>query len=271
MIYVITYAGRAMRERWKQSQEMTATRNFIGFMLECNHAYQEGAIMKKLKKILACGMILVITMACSLPLNLLAEETPTPIPSPRAGEPAFTVTPAPYVGVRLFLDDLPVGFSEISQEQLASYGLDMSMFNDLFEQAGLSVQTQAVSAFIWQSGGSTTLVASLSVAPIPGLHQALWDFFISNPDLILQARSSGIFEGSQASALPGMDQIGDHSAGFRLSSSNAISQTDLGVVREDEVVTFVLVLSQTSSNLNVNIIQLMQQLDDRVLQIIEGT
>ena len=196
----------------------------------------------------------------SLPTTPMATR-PTAIP---------TATPVPDLsGARLRLEDLPPGFAQLTDQEMAEYGLREQDIMAGWADSVSEAQVLNVTSFWLLYAGKVEIVASYLLYPLTPLEQGFLDREITSGKLS-EELSAGV--GDTDTNPPGiiseMGQFGDASVGLTFADRNPESQVPVRVsvalVRHGPVLEAVAIYYADGTLPTISLYMVTLQLDKRV-------
>lgn len=226
--------------------------------------------MKRLKLASVIIILTLVSMACNLPVQVTANNLPSgeqnadPAAQAAATEQLVSMDP-----VRLYLSDLPAGYVEISEADLASIGISqenmVQAVSSLFSE---QAQPSPIIAFYSTNNGIVQVVGSFTIYPLSLIDQITSDAVLSSPDTFIQTYSSLLPQGSTVNTITGADQIGDRSAGISYGGGGGNAWQDMGVVRVNNVLIVVVDIYIENTTPDASMTNLMSILAQRAADIL---
>jgi len=226
--------------------------------------------MKRFKIATVILILALVSLACNLPVQVTANNLPDGAQNDDTGaEAAAAEQLVSMESVRLYLSDLPAGYVEISEADLASIGISqenmVQAVSSLFSE---QAQPSAITAFYSTSNGQVQVVGSFTIYPLSLIDQITSDAVLSSPDTFIQTYSSLLPQGSTVNTIYGADQIGDRSAGISYGGGGGNAWQDMGVIRVDNVLIVLVDIYLEYTAPDVSMTSLMSILAQRATDVL---
>jgi len=186
------------------------------------------------------------------------KPTPTPTPTPI---PTPTPTPMPDLSdMALTLDDMPPGFEELNPEAVG------------ISEKTLYGELPVENVFIFADYYNFEMVVGLLI-PIPSeLERVKFDRDLSNQDLLLDMAAEwlGTMDILDQEVLPGLDDVGDTSAGVGITVDNdgTAMRCDMVFFRRDMVAAAIFTLFLYGDTPPLPIEEAARSLDARIVEVL---
>ncbi len=249
-------------------------------------------------------LLSALVLGCSMSSALTPVSTDTPVPTATDAAtftPAPTHTPEPtntpeptatpklmatrkptakptatkvkvegpdLTGAELVLSDLPEGFEEISESDLAAMNMSVEDLNASMSSGFQQATMHNFTAFLEPS--NFQMVMGMLMSPLTSMEKAGFDVILEDPDQVVKLFAGGLAGNSEVSAIEGLDKFGDASIGVTaLMPSDPISmRMDMTIVRRGEVIEMILLLYRDGKVPDVTVGDLAQILDDRLAEVL---
>jgi len=164
-------------------------------------------------------VLTVVLLSCNLPVNALNPNfsaAGTPVVE---NEIAATPAGPDYSSARLTVVDLPVGFRELTTEELEALGLSSSQFTNLFTGMLSEALPENFAAFT-NTNGSFEVIVSVLIVPLTFLERTAVDLYLRDPQ-----RLADNFSGTAGITDLALDesaaQVGESSSSVTFGVPNA--------------------------------------------------
>ena len=220
-------------------------------------------------------LLVTATLACNLPTRVAeqaetngdnfplpaADQTPIPGEGPLAEEPLDE----DLVNAALTLQDLPAGFTALSEAQMAEYGISANLLAGNFTGVLSEAQPQNYTAFLKTDMFNTQIVVSTVLAPLTRVERIGFDVYLANPEQV----ANEFAEGADAQAvelISGAEGIGDSSVGltFLQASSGIPMRSDAVIVRRDQTVQVALISYPDGGTPEISAVDVARMMDQKI-------
>ncbi len=222
----------------------------------------------KFKLFTVIAILVIFTLACNAPIG---KSTQSPNPTPEA----LSFTPSPesinnssgidFGKAALSITDLPEGFEQLSEEDLANLGITKEELATAFEGKLSKATPQAFSAFINYT--SFEVVVSMILAPLTTLEKVSFDLYLSNSNKAAKDFSSGA--GANTSVISDFGKIGNSSVAvtFTTGAKPNILRGDVAISRRGSAGVISMVFYPDGSTPPVDLLTIAQIMDGKVEEL----
>jgi hypothetical protein len=223
----------------------------------------------KLKPFLTLLLIIILTgLACNLPTSAgrSAEQPTDSLPSDLATlSPQTNTDISGLAGAALTLQDLPEGYQQLSDEDLADFGFAREKFTGNFKGMLSKAETQNFTAFIKSGPSGYEIILSTVLAPLSAVERIALDLYLSNPEQFAQDFAQDA-ESREVEVLAGSDAVGEKSAGitFLTQANGRDLRSDTVISRRGEAIQAAIVLYPDGSQPETAAADVAQIVDQKI-------
>lgn len=223
-------------------------------------------MIRKYQIILAVLALLTAGLACNLPKSASiqsATQTGQPVSQATVDQ---ANTNADFSQVRLEQADLPQGFSQISETELAQYGLNVDTLLNSITTPLAKAKPENLAVFSKIEGMNTSFLVSFILQPLTLLERGGFDLLARDPK-----KTASLFQGVVTdftfTPVTGADTIGDSmlSMTFTYGKTSLPLTGELVISRRKQVVQVAVETSLLGGTPPVSALDVARTMDDKIL------
>jgi len=238
-------------------------------MLQCEGSaiLTDGVKMiRKIQILIAILVLLTAILACNLPKNASPTSTTTPSQPVSLSTQSQAHVTADFSQVRLEQADLPQGFNQISESELAQYGLNVDTLLNSITTPLAKAKPENLTVFSKIEGLNTTFVVSFILQPLTLLERPAFDLLTRDPK-----QAANLFQGAVTdfsfTPLTGVDTIGDAMLAmtFTYGKTSLPLTGELVISRRKQVIQVAVETSLLGGTPAVSALDVARIMDDKIL------
>lgn len=225
--------------------------------------------MKFRTRIIFTGLVLMLLMlSCNLPvrsINTGSDPESASQPEYISGNSTIDLS-----HVRLEQSDLPTGFSEMSEEEMAQYGFDSKSLLAAISSSLAKAEPQNLAVFVKPGITDTTIVMSFLIQPLTTIEKGAFDLLARNPQQAVTMLSNAA-EDLTFTPQTEIESIGDATMGVLFTSKQSTIPLagNLVIYRRDQVVQISMIAYMQGGNPAISATEIARIMDSKIKALLE--